>query len=52
MVWQQWVYLAWAIIGVMLVVGHIGKPRTPIKPAEAVIQLVLMGLLVWLVLSI
>ena len=42
----------WVIISVLLVVTHIGKPRKPIQPGEAAIQLVLMGLLVWLVLSI
>lgn len=52
MSWQQYVYLAWAILASLLVISQIGKPRKPIQPGEAIIQVILIALFTWLVLSI
>ena len=44
---------ALAILGLsaLLGVAQVGKPRKPITPGEAVLQLALGGLLAWLVVS-
>jgi hypothetical protein len=52
MVWQQWVYVGYAIFGALLTVSTVGKPRQPATPGMAVCALCIYGLLAWLVVSI
>lgn len=52
MVWQQWVYLIYAIINVAVMIGMIGKERKPYTPGVVAISVILYSFVVWLVLSI
>jgi hypothetical protein len=52
MVWQQWVYLAWAIFGAITTIGMIGRKRDPITPPVATILLIISAGITFIVLSI
>lgn len=46
--WEAWVLAAWIVLGLLLMIGQIGKPRKPIEPATCVVAMFITGALVWL----
>ena len=52
MVWQQWFYLTWSVLGFALVISQTGKPRKPLSPGTVAAAFALQAALVALVLSI
>jgi len=49
MTWPQWVLIAWLVLSALVMVARVGKPREPIEPEAAVVNLVVTALVVWLV---
>lgn len=45
MTWFGWVLLAWWLVGVVLIVADVGKPRKPIRPATGAAAVVMFTLL-------
>jgi hypothetical protein len=52
MVWQQWVLVTVFVIGSLISVAMIGRPRTPTTPGQVVLGLIINALLIWAVVSI
>ena len=52
MVWQQWFYLTWSVLGFALIISQIGKTRKPLSPGAAATAFALQAALVTIVLSI
>jgi len=52
MVWQQWTYLIFAIVGTALSATQVGKPRRPLVPTVFAMMIIFQAMLVWLVVSI
>ena len=52
MVWQQWLYAAYAAINVLALISMIGRERKPLTPGVAAFSVGAYALIVWLVLSI
>lgn len=47
MTWFGVVYLVLSILGVLIKIGTIGKPRDPVDAEDALLAIVVTGLILW-----
>lgn len=52
MVWQQWMFVVWYVVNIILTIASIDKQRDPIDGPTGAWMVLVYVLLMWAVLSI
>lgn len=52
MAWQLWIVAADLVLMALVMVSHVGKPRKPITPGDAVAGLIEIGVLLALLATV
>lgn len=50
--WAGWIFVAIQVLGTLLVISKVGRPRSPYTGAEAVVTLLGTVTLIWLLLTV